>query len=239
MTEAVLSVDVSASVSEALRLFTEYPVHHLPVVQERKLVGMLSSADVMKLKNFLPKNATSNEEYIDQRFRIETLMSHPAVSVQSHQSIEEAARLMVTHVVHALPVIDMQGHLIGIMTTTDMMQVLLHGAFPRGDEGGPPQDRKANGMNPGIAALDATLEAARDGVLEECDPDSIASAMLYLERRVATLEEVLQLVRRHFIERQDEIAALEKALKQAESLEGPKTTAPREVAPLKVAPADR
>lgn len=239
MTEAVLSVELSASVSEALRLFTEYPVHHLPVVRDRKLVGMLSSADVMKLKSFLPKNSASNEQYIDQRFRIETLMSRPAISVQSHQSVEDAARLMVTNAVHALPVVDLQGHLIGVITTTDMMQVLLHGASRRGEEGGPPQARKAEGTNPGVDALAATLEAAREGVLADCDPDSIAGALLYLERRVATLEEVLQLVRRHVHERQDEIAILEKALRQAERKEGSGVTTPREVARLKVAPADQ
>lgn len=184
MTEAVLSIDAASSVSEALRLFIEYPVHHLPVVRERKLVGMLSSADVMKLKGFLPKNAMASEEYIDQRFSIETLMSHPAISVQSHQAVEDAARLMVTHAVHALPVVDMQDHLLGIVTTTDMMQALLHGA-------------------------------SRPG--EEADPEHART--LYLERRVATLEEALRLVRRYVVERQDEVTTLERVLERAEDVE--------------------
>ncbi len=92
MTEAVLPIDVSAPLSEALRLFAEYPVHHLPVVRGATLVGMLSSADVMKLEGFLPKNGKASRDYLDQRFRIDMLMRHPAISVLPHQSAEDAAR---------------------------------------------------------------------------------------------------------------------------------------------------
>jgi CBS-domain-containing membrane protein len=55
MTEAVLSIEVSAPASEILRLFSEYPGHLLPVVDNGRVVGMLSSADVLKLEAFLPQ----------------------------------------------------------------------------------------------------------------------------------------------------------------------------------------
>ncbi len=42
MTEAVLTVDVDDPAGEVLRLFGGYPVHHLPVLEGSKVVGMLS-----------------------------------------------------------------------------------------------------------------------------------------------------------------------------------------------------
>ena len=57
MTVAVLTVDINDPAGEVLRLFAGYPVHHLPVLDQQKVVGMLSSADVMKLELFLPKVA--------------------------------------------------------------------------------------------------------------------------------------------------------------------------------------
>ena len=164
MTEAVLSVDVSSPVSEALRLFAEYPVHHLPVVREQTLVGMLSSADVMKLDCFLPKNGASRHGYIDQRFSIETLMRHPAISVQPHQPAEDAARLMVTHAIHALPVVDIQDHLLGIITTTDMMQALLFGATRLGEHVDTAQALESIQAKPSADALEVSVEAAREVV---------------------------------------------------------------------------
>ena len=218
MTEAVLSVDVSSPVSEALRLFAEYPVHHLPVVREQTLVGMLSSADVMKLDCFLPKNGASRHGYIDQRFSIETLMRHPAISVQPHQPAEDAARLMVTHAIHALPVVDIQDHLLGIITTTDMMQALLFGATRLGEHVDTAQVLESIQAKPSADALEVSVEAAREAVLAECDPNGIARALLYLHQRVATLEEVQHLVRRYATARQDEIATLMQALERAKDL---------------------
>jgi CBS domain-containing protein len=218
MTEAVLSVDVSSPVSEALRLFAEYPVHHLPVVREQTLVGMLSSADVMKLDGFLPKKGVSIRGYIDERFSIETLMRHPAVSVQPCQSAEDAARLMVTHAIHALPVVDSHDHLLGIITTTDMMQALLYGAPLRGEHVDAAQALKSMHAKPSADALEVSLEAAREAALSERDPHGIAQALLYFHQRVATLEEFQQLARRFATERQNEIVALVKALERAEGL---------------------
>lgn len=219
MIEAVLSVDVSSPLSEALRLFAEYPVHHLPVVREQTLVGMLSSADVMKLDGFLPKNGVSSCSYIDQRFSIETLMRHPAISVQPHQSVEDAARLMVTHAVHALPVVNIQDHLLGIITTTDMMQALLYGAPCLGEHVDTVQALESIKTKPSAYALEVSLEAAREAALAECDPNGIARALLYLHQRVANLEEVQRLVRRYATARQDELATLLKALERAEDLD--------------------
>jgi acetoin utilization protein AcuB len=229
MTEAVLSVDVTSPFSEALRLFAEYPVHHLPVLREQTLVGMLSSADMMKLDGFLPKIGARSREYIDQRFSIETLMQHPVISVQPHQSTEDAARLMVTHAVHALPVVDIQDHLLGIITTTDMMQALLHGASPL--EGHVDAVRAMKSIQAKLSAdeLDVSLEAAREAVLAEQDPNGIARALLYFQQRVATLEEVQCLVRRYATARQDEVDTLVKALKSAgypEEPEQPEGTEP-------------
>ena len=218
MTEAVLWVDVSSPVSEALRLFAEYPVHHLPVVREQTLVGMLSSADVMKLDGFLPMNGVSSREYLDQRFVIETLMRHPVISIRPHQSVEDAAHLMVTHAVHALPVVNIQDHLLGIITTTDMMQALLHGVSRSGEQVDPARASTSSQAKPSADALEVALEAAREAALAKRDPNGIARALLYLHRRVATLEEAQRLVRRYANARKDELAALVKALDRAEDL---------------------
>jgi CBS domain-containing protein len=216
MTEAVLSVDVSSPVSEALRLFAEYPVHHLPVVREQTLVGMLSSADVMKLESFLPKKCVSIRGYMDERFNIEELMRYPAVSVQPYQCAEDAARLMVTHAIHALPVVDIHDHLLGIITTTDMMQALLYGAPLVGEHVDAAQALKSMHAKPSADALEVALEAAREAVLSERDPHGIAQALLYFHQRVAILDAFQRLVRRFATERHDEIVTLVQALERAD-----------------------
>ncbi len=126
MTEPALSVEIDDKPSEVFRLLTEYKVHHLPVVREGCLVGMVSSADLMKIEFLVPRTPQLRHEYLDSHFKIESFMHAPVVTAGPTTSIEEAARLMVRHGVHALPVVGARDSLLGIITTTDIMSAGLH-----------------------------------------------------------------------------------------------------------------
>lgn len=128
MTEAVLSIDEQQGASEVLRYFSTYPIHHLPVVNGSKVVGMLSTADVMKLEHMLPRGAGNASQYLDQKMKAGGLVRRAPVTIRASQSIEEAAGLMAKHAVHALAVVDAEDNLVGIATTTDIMQAKLRGA---------------------------------------------------------------------------------------------------------------
>lgn len=125
MSEPVLTIAPDESLEEALRLFTSYPVHHLPVVEEQRVVGMLSSADVAKLKFFLPPPGTARDALLKERWQVRKIMRTPALTVAEHDSAQRAAEIMATNGIHALPVVNSKAHLIGIVTTTDMMQGCL------------------------------------------------------------------------------------------------------------------
>lgn len=136
MTEAVLSIDVRESSGEVLRQFAGYPVHHMPVVDGGRVVGMISSADLMKLDAFLPRKGLSAIEYLNSHVKLEALMQRPAVTVGGNESIARAAEIMATKGIHALPVVDDRGMLIGIVTTTDIMGAALRGSDAAGQAAG-------------------------------------------------------------------------------------------------------
>jgi len=81
MMTPVLTIAPSESLEEALRLFTSYPVHHLPVVEEERVVGMLSSADVAKLKFFLPPPGAARDALLKERWQVRKIMRSPALTV--------------------------------------------------------------------------------------------------------------------------------------------------------------
>lgn len=214
MTKAVLWVDVSSPVSEALRVFKGYPIHHLPVVRGSALVGMLSSADIMKLDGFLPNNAASIGGYLDQKFSIEELMSRPAISIEAHRPVEDAARLMVVHAIHSLPVVSDQDHLLGIVTTTDMMQALLFGPPSAKGTSESLSTPRSSESSPSAEALELSVEKARKAVFTESDPDDIARALLYFHERVIALEEVREVAHRYAVDRKEDIETLLEALER-------------------------
>jgi len=121
MTESVLTVSSTDPVTEALRLFACYPVHHLPVVDDGRVVGMLSSADVAKLTFFLPPPGAARDFLVKDRWQVCKIMRAPAITVSEHESVQRSAELMATHGIHALPVVNGKDFLVGILTTTDLM----------------------------------------------------------------------------------------------------------------------
>ena len=201
MTESVLAVEVTESVREVVRLFAEYPIHHLPVVNNGRLIGMLSSADMLKLEFFTPRGKTPQSDYVSERLRIETLMRKEVVSIGPQGTIEEAARLMASHGVHALPVASPGGHLIGIVTTSDVMQGLLQGVLRRGSEGAAaPAKAKPTDEDQRRTAVQAATELVNKGQ----DVHGMGHVLLSLDQRVRQLEELRAATERYIRVGQDE-----------------------------------
>jgi CBS domain-containing protein len=116
MTRPVLTVGANELLEEALRLSAAYPVHRLPVVEDGRVVGTLSSADIAKLQLCLPPPGPAREALLRQRLQVRNIMRSPALTVTEHESAQRAAQLMADNGVHSLPVVDNQGALIGMVT---------------------------------------------------------------------------------------------------------------------------
>jgi len=220
MTEAVLTVDLQAPAGEVLRLFAGYPVHHLPVVDNAKVVGMLGVADFFKLKGFLPKLGTAPVEYLNRHVRIEQVMHQPVITIRPHESIEAAATLMAKHGIHALPVTNETGSLLGIITTTDIIVSALH-LNPR--TGAPERRESANesslqddmSVSPSELEEAVRLAALSSGLDDEVG--QLARALLHQRAQIKLLENVRLCAERYMGAGQDGRlhALLTKTLAQA------------------------
>jgi signal-transduction protein with cAMP-binding, CBS, and nucleotidyltransferase domain len=125
MTTSVLSVEKQVGAGEVLRHFREYPIHHLPVMEGPRVVGLLSSADMMKLEHMLPRGIANPKAWLDERMKAAELVRRSAITCTADATVAEAACRMASHGIHALPVVDASDHLLGIVTTTDLMAALL------------------------------------------------------------------------------------------------------------------
>jgi len=214
MTEAVVAIDVDRPVSEALDCFFQYPIHHLPVVRDGRLAGMISSADLMKLEYFAPKDAPDRARLLDERFTIEQLMHQPVLGLAPSISVAEAAERLIEQGVHAGPVVDESDHVIGIVTTSDIIRSLLHGPPRRGVVPSPRSTRQQPAADqpeelhyhrkPTDEEYLVALRTAETLHVEARDPRFLGKSMLYLEQRRALLEKVLELADRFLRAGQDE-----------------------------------
>jgi CBS domain-containing membrane protein len=214
MTETVVVIEVDRPVSEALDCFLQYPIHHLPVVRANRLVGMLSSADLIKVEYFAPRGSGDRAAFLDARFHIEQIMRTPVTSRRPTTSIDEVANLIIESGVHAMPLVDDDDVVIGIVTTTDIIRSLLHGPPRRGavDAGrateAPPQEDSPEGRvfrrKPTDEEYDIALRAAELLHVEARDPKFLGKTLLYLDQRRAYLEQVLTRADRYLVAGQDE-----------------------------------
>lgn len=213
MTEAVVAIEVDRPVSEVLDCFLQYPIHHLPVVRLGKLVGMLSSADVMKLELVVPKSAVDRAAFLDQRLTIAQLMQQSVLSLKTTASVAMAAERMIEAGVHAAPVVDEGDHVIGIVTTSDVIRSLLHGPPRRGVLPVSPvaqplpaedaQEQVVYRRKPTDEEYATALRTAEVLHVEARDPRHLGKAMLYLDQRRGMLEKVLELADRFLRTGQD------------------------------------
>jgi CBS domain-containing protein len=200
MTATVLSIGVQEPITEVLRLFATHTLHHLPVVDELELKGMLSSADLLKLKNFVPQSGPlAPATQLNDRFKIATMMSRPVVAAKLDDTIADAAARMAHHGIHALAVVDDNSHLVGIITTTDIMQALLHGMGRK-----PSTEQREGTRKPNELEMRRAVEAAESATQNGTDTDGVAATMLRLRDRNALLETLRQDVARYLHAGQDE-----------------------------------
>jgi acetoin utilization protein AcuB len=98
----------------AYQLMRDNRFRHLPVMEDGRLVGILSDRD---LRPVLLSPGLA-------RARVRELMSEDLTTVGPDTPIEEAASLLVVKKIGCLPVVT-QGRLVGIVTETDLLAVLV------------------------------------------------------------------------------------------------------------------
>lgn len=159
---------------------------HLPVVDAHGvLVGVLSKSDLRPFAERL------------EEVRVESAMTAPAISARPSDSIEQAAELMLRRRFGSLPVVDDQGRLIGIITTTDLLAGLLR--LLRGSEESTARiDFTFPSEEHGFPDLIEVVERAGGKVLAlgtEARDRPGEAARFYVRVRAAELQSVVEAMR--------------------------------------------
>ncbi len=127
MTKDVLTVHVGQKLSDVRRILEEKGIHHLPVVDGKKLIGILSATDMMRLSfgAYGASDPRSLDAIMDHQFTISDAMKREVTTVDNHASIRDAANALKGGAFHAVPVVNGDRELLGIVTSTDLIQYLL------------------------------------------------------------------------------------------------------------------
>lgn len=128
MTYGVVTVTSDTTLPIAHKIMTENEVRRLPVVDDGKLVGIITLSDIRSAET-TPSSALSMWElnYLLSRLTVGEMMARDPVTITATESIGKAALTMLEHKISGLPVVDDDGGLVGVITESDIFSmVVLH-----------------------------------------------------------------------------------------------------------------
>jgi CBS domain-containing protein len=126
MTRDVVTISPEMTLPEAHRLMEEKKIRRLPVVDSGRLVGIVTRGDIRGAE---PSGATSlsiwEVNYLLAKLKIGEIMTAQPLTIAAEETIGEAARLMLEKKISGLPVVDQAGHLVGIITESDIFRLVV------------------------------------------------------------------------------------------------------------------
>ncbi len=124
MTRELAVLEATDRVARAVRMIEELDIRHLPVVDGRRLLGMVSDRDLRESR--LPANEELRQLRNADRLleiRVAEIMSREVVTIRDDATLIEASRKIVANKVGALPVLR-GDELVGIVSYVDLLEAL-------------------------------------------------------------------------------------------------------------------
>ncbi|MCC6558590.1 MAG: CBS domain-containing protein [Polyangiaceae bacterium] len=125
MTKCVRTFRASASVAEAARAMAEGHISGAPVIDEGRIVGVLSRSDLVDPKLWAAQGDQAT---------VDAVMTRVVFAVRPSDPVMSAVRLMVEEKIHRAIVVTEEGQVAGIVTPMDVMRALARGDRVQGGD---------------------------------------------------------------------------------------------------------
>jgi len=123
----VISAGPNMGMLDAHKLMRRNKIRRLPITKSNgELVGIVTRSDVRQAE---PSEATTlniwEMNYLLAKLQLRDIMTKDPYHVKDEDSIKLAAELMHKHKIGALPVVDDDYRVVGILTESDVFRVLI------------------------------------------------------------------------------------------------------------------
>ena len=126
MTKKLATLTVKDTLYDAEKLFKKHNIRHIPIVDGSIIIGVLSYSDLLKISY---TDVTDDEEGVESivydMFTIQQVMAKVPLTVTENATVKEVVEILTKHTFHSLPVVKNENELVGILTTTDLLNYFL------------------------------------------------------------------------------------------------------------------
>ena len=126
MSTDVVTLTEDETLADAKRCMDRGRIRHLPVLRDRKLVGLVTHRDLLAASfSIFAEVEPAEQRRIFVRVPVVEAMHRDVITVGPDESVASAARTLLDNKWGCLPVVDDRGNLLGIVTEADFLQLTV------------------------------------------------------------------------------------------------------------------
>ena len=125
MSTNITAVHQGQKLSDVRHIICDSNIHHIPVVDGKVLIGLISFTDLMKL-NIVISGADERtiDSIVDQQFTIQDVMTTDLTTLKNTDTVRQASKILAESNFHSLPVVNEKKEIVGIVTMSDLIKYL-------------------------------------------------------------------------------------------------------------------
>lgn len=126
MSKDVITIDVNDCLEDAVNLLLENDNRSLPVMDNDKLVGIVSDRD-LKMASVSDATALDAHDFIHltSKIKVKFIMTKNPITIPFDFTVEETALVLLKHKISGAPVVNHEGKIVGTITQTDLFRLII------------------------------------------------------------------------------------------------------------------
>lgn len=126
MTSRVVTIGFDDTLATVREIFAQASFHHLLVVEEGKLQGVVSDRDLLRaISPFIDSVVESERDLGTLKKRVHQIMSRQPITLRPESSLSEAVALFLANKISCIPIVDAEFRPVGIVSWRDVLRYLV------------------------------------------------------------------------------------------------------------------
>lgn len=118
------TISSDSSMIEAEKMLTEGRIRHLPVIEGKEIIGIISDRDINRARTVV-RSQDKTEMHIQSYKKVSDYMTTPVLKLNESVTVEHLTREMIRLKISSFIIEDDSARPVGIITTEDLLLVLL------------------------------------------------------------------------------------------------------------------
>ena len=123
MSTRLVTVEMDDKLKSVKEIFDRMKFHHLLVVEEGRLVGVVSDRDLLRaLSPFIGSVIEADRDIATLNRRVHQIMTRKPITLEPQAKVADAVALFLAHDISCIPVVDTACRPVGILSWRDVLR---------------------------------------------------------------------------------------------------------------------